>query len=249
MAGEIVLHQFPFSHFNEKARFGLSWKGVAHRRVSYLPGPHALFIQRLSGQRSTPVLEIDGERIAGSAKILDALERRFPGRPLYPLDPKLRDAALELQREFDTEVGPAVRTAVFSVLIREADYLCALFSAGKTAWVRTLYRGGFPLTRPLMARGNGVTDAANIARSFERTERGLEFVAGRVGARGFLVGDAFSIADLSAAALLAPLSNPAHPDMQFPEPMPESLRTFLARFAAHPALAWVREIYARERPA
>ncbi len=246
-AGEVVLHQFPHSHFNEKARFALDWKSVAHRRVGYLPGPHALYIQRLSGQRSTPVLELDGERVAGSASILDALERRFPERPLYPRDPRLRDQALELQRELDAEVGPAVRTVIFSVLIREADYLCALFSTGKTAWVRALYRGAFPLTRPLMASANGVTDAAGIARAFERTERALDFVAVGTAGRRFLVGDAFSVADLAAAALLAPLANPAHPDMRLPEPMPESVRALLARFSARPAIAWVRETYARER--
>jgi len=247
--GEIVLHQFPFSHFNEKARFGLAWKGVPHRRVGYLPGPHALFIRRLSGQTATPVLELDGERIAGSARILEALEKRFPERPLYPRDPAERETALGIQRELDTDVGPAVRTVIFSALIREADYVCALFSTGKPAWARALYRGAFPLMRPLMARGNGVADPAGIARAFERTEGALDFVAGRVGRGRYIVGDAFGVADLAAAALLAPIANPAHPDMQLPEPRPESVREVQARFAAHPAIAWVRETYASERPA
>ena len=40
MAGaSVVLHQFPFSHFNERARWGLDWKRVAHRRQNHLPGP------------------------------------------------------------------------------------------------------------------------------------------------------------------------------------------------------------------
>jgi hypothetical protein len=55
---EIVLHQFPASHFNEKARWALDWKGLPHRRASYLPGPHAPRIRRLTGQTATPVLEL-----------------------------------------------------------------------------------------------------------------------------------------------------------------------------------------------
>ena len=37
-----VLWQFTASHYNEKARWALDWKGVAHVRQSLLPGPHAL---------------------------------------------------------------------------------------------------------------------------------------------------------------------------------------------------------------
>jgi glutathione S-transferase len=52
----VVLHQFVASHYNEKARWALDWKGVAHRRITYFPGPHALAMRRLSGQTATPVL-------------------------------------------------------------------------------------------------------------------------------------------------------------------------------------------------
>jgi glutathione S-transferase len=129
----VVLHQFPYSHYNEKARWGLDWKGVPHVRRSHLPGPHALAIKRLSGQTATPVLVIDGEVIAGSARILDALERRHPERPLYPADPALRRRALEIQERFDREVGPAARTVLFSALIEEPDYLCAVFAGHRPA--------------------------------------------------------------------------------------------------------------------
>jgi glutathione S-transferase len=86
----VVLHQFASSHFNEKARWALDWKGIPHRRRTHLPGPHAPALQRLSGQRATPVLVIDGDVIAGSAAILAALDARFPERPLLPADATLR---------------------------------------------------------------------------------------------------------------------------------------------------------------
>ena len=61
----LELHQFPFSHYNEKARWALDWKGVPHVRRSYLPGPHMLPVYRLSGQRSVPVLRAGTEVIPG----------------------------------------------------------------------------------------------------------------------------------------------------------------------------------------
>jgi glutathione S-transferase len=63
------------------------------------------------------------------------------------------------------------------------------------------------------------------------------------------VGDRFSVADLACAALLAPLVSPDHPDVRQPEPLPDALAAFLARFASHSGAAWVREQYARHRPA
>jgi glutathione S-transferase len=63
----IVLHQFQQSHFNEKARWGLDWKGLPHRRVSHLPGPHLPQTRRLSGQTATPVLDLDAEVVEKQA--------------------------------------------------------------------------------------------------------------------------------------------------------------------------------------
>ncbi len=247
-ASRIVLHQFVASHFNEKARWALDWKGIAHRRITYFPGPHALSMQRLSGQSATPVLVLDGEVIAGTARIIAALERRFPERPLLPADPKLAERALALQAHFDAEVGPAVRSAVFSVLIREPDQLCKTFSQGKPAWSSRLYRAAFPLTKSIFARANGV-NPANVERAFAISEAALDQVAREVGASGQLVGDAFSVADLACAALLAPLVAPDHPDMRPPEPRPPALDAFLARFAKHPAATWVHTQYQKHRPA
>jgi glutathione S-transferase len=243
----VVLHQFPYSHYNEKARWGLDWKGIPHRRASHLPGPHALRIRRLSGQSATPVLCVDKEVIAGSANVLAALERRFPERPLYPADPALRDRALALERWLDVEVGPAVRSALFSVLIEEPDYLCRLFSTGQRPAVQRLYRAAFPLTRGVMARANGVNDPRGVERAFEITRQALDRVAREIGPSGQLAGESFGVADLGAASLLAPLVSPAHPDMALPRPMPARLAAFLGGWASHPAATWVLDQYARHR--
>ena len=110
---EIELFQFQGSPFNEKARWALDWKGLAHERISLLPGPHVRTIQKLSGQAKTPVLRYAGQVVPGSAQIIDTLETRHPAPPLYPADASQRARALEIQREFDEEVGPAVRCAKF----------------------------------------------------------------------------------------------------------------------------------------
>jgi glutathione S-transferase len=243
----VVLHQFLSSHFNEKVRWALDWKGVAHRRESHLPGLHAAPLRRLSGQTQTPVLVLDGEVIAGSARILDALERRFPARPLFPHG-AARERALQIQQRFDREVGPAVRTAIFSALLEEPAYLARLFAHAWPLPARLAYRGLLPLARGRIARANGVTDTEAIARALATSERALDWIAAEVGATGQLAGDAFSVADLTCAALLAPLARTPHPDMHKPEPIPPRVATLLARFAEHPGMRWVVEQYRRHRP-
>lgn len=245
---DVVLHQFLYSHYNEKARWGLDWKGVPHERKAYLPGPHAPLIARLSGQTQTPVLVIDGAAIAGSGHILEELERRWPERPLFPVDPALRARATAVCEELDREVGVAVRTALFSELIHAPTYMCGVFAEGKPRVVRALYRLMFPLGRGAIAKGNGLVDPANVARSFDVTARALDRVARETEATGYLVGDAFTVADLTCASLLAILTSPEHPDMRRPGPVPERVASLLARWEGHPAIAWVQETYRRHRP-
>lgn len=244
----ITLHQFRYSHFNEKARWALDWKAVPHERVSYLPGPHMKAMRKLSGQSSVPVLQIDGTVVAGSAAILDALEERWPEPALYPAEPVARQKALEIQQHFDKVIGPAVRAAVYADLLPESFFLGGLFSAGKPEPLRFLYRASYPLVGRLIKKAYRVTDAAYVARALEYCKEGLDFVASTANGNGYLVGESFSVADLCCAALLAPLAGPDHPDMAWPRQRPARVEAFLARWCEHPGAQWVRERYARDRP-
>lgn len=244
----LELLQFPYSHYNEKARWALDHKRVPHTCTNLLPGPHALTLRRLTGQTQVPVLRIDRELIAGSARIIDELERRYPDPPLYPADEASRRRALEIQKWFDEEVGPRVRRALFSVMLDEPSYVCRMFASDRSVPQRTLYRASFPLLRSFMKRGMGITDRASIEDAFRGTREALDFVAKQSGPEGCLVGDSFSVADLTAAALLAPTTNPDHPAMRRPEPIPDSIRQWLVRWADHPGARWVLEQYARYRP-
>lgn len=246
--GQLELLQFLYSHYNEKVRWALDHKHLEHVRTSYLPGPHAMTMLRLTGQTQTPVVRIAGEVIHGSARIIDELEKRFPERPLYPIDAAERGKALEIQAWFDAEIGPMVRRGVFSALLEAPDYVCGMFSEGRSPVTRTMYRGMFPLTRTIMKKSMGISGPASIEEAYEGTRRGLEFVASEVGESGYLVGDQFTIADLTASSLLAPAVMPASSPMALPEPRPQRLREWLASWSDHAGANWVRERYRLDRP-
>jgi len=244
----VELLQFPYSHFNEKARWALDWKRVPHRRTHLLPGPHAGTVRKRTGQTMVPVVRLGEEHVPGSARIIDELERRYPEPPLYPKDPDLRRRALEIQERFDEGFGPRIRQALFSVMIDEPGYVCRMFASPHPWHVRAFYRAIFPIGRIQIRRAYNFDDPEEIPRAHAATRAALDFVATEAGPTGTLAGDEFSVADLAAAALLAPVANPPDSPMARPEPMPESLRRWTQQWQDHPGVAWVHTSYRSHRP-
>jgi glutathione S-transferase len=243
----LELLQFPFSHYNEKIRWVLDYKGIPHTRRSLLPGPHARTVKQATGQTATPVLRIGEHYLAGSSEIFIDLEHHFPEPPLLPSEREAKVLAIDLQRHFDRQLGPAVRTLVFADLLRCGRYLPDLFSTGHSPLERFLYRAVFPLTRPLIRRANGVDSAKAVGAARDTVRKNFDEIAGLARDTGYLAGSAFSIADLTAAALMAPLLEVDHPDMRMPEPRPAALAALTAAWADHPAAHWGRTMYERHR--
>ena len=174
------LHQFRFSHFNEKARWALDFKGVPHVRRSYLPGPHMLPITRLSGQRQVPVLRAGSEIVIGSDRIIDYLATRHPAPPLYPPSDAAHRRALELQQWFDAEIGPTIRRAFFFDFLVDGDYAARAFTQGQGMALATIYRALFPVTRVIMRRDMQI-DADGAARGRDRAREALDLIDRRYG--------------------------------------------------------------------
>ena len=240
------LFQFRISHFNEKARWALDYKGIEHVRHSLLPGPHKITMKKVSGQEQVPVLRVDGRVIAGSNAIIDYVEARRPEPPLYPRDPELKRRALELQAKFDAEVGPAIRLAMFHDLLADSRYFTSLLTGGQPLVARVGYRAIFPLVRVLMGRQMQIT-AENAERARVVVRDAYDFVAKESAATGYLVGDRFSVADLTAAALLAPGVELDPSPFGNEKPFAPVLRAWWSRWQADPGVRWVKTIFARHR--
>jgi glutathione S-transferase len=61
-----------------------------------------------------------------------------------------------------------------------------------------------------------------------------------------LVGDSFTVADLTAAALLWPMVWPPEYPYRLPKPPPSEVRDSVA---GHPALEWIAGVWRRHRGA
>ena len=249
VSGRPALWHIGVSHFSEKARWALAYKGVEHDRHAPPPGSHVLVALWLTrgAQATFPVLELDGERIGDSTAIIAALERRFPEPALYPEDPRERRAALELEAFYDEQLGPAIRRLVFHELRSERD------GYGDLA-ARTV--GGAlpgPLRRIGGAYGRAFTsvrfrvagdEAADVARG--KVLAALDSLEAELGDGGYLVGGRFTVADLTAAALFYPLVQPREGPWLL-DPIPAGLAEFREPLRSRPGFIWVEEMFRRHR--
>jgi glutathione S-transferase len=245
----IELLQFRHSPYNEKVRWALDIKRVPHRRRSLLPGPHMAQLKKLTGRTTTPVILADGQAIDGSARILQWLEARWPQPALFPADAADHAEALRIQQWFDDGLTPRIRRSVLDALLRQPKAFADVFGDGRPALQRLAYACAVPLAASLIRKGNGIDGPASVADGQRAAEQALDFVAQRAGADGYLVGHAFSLADLTAASTLAVLAQPPRSPMAGPQPYGAAFAELLQRFAAHPAIAWTRQLYARHRGA
>jgi glutathione S-transferase len=212
------LYTFTVSHFCEKARWGLDRAGVPYREVVLLPGLHRRPLRGLGAGKHVPVLTIGDRVVQGSSAILDFADARGIAPPLLPSEPGLREEVLEWERYLDRDVGETLRRVLYFHVLKRRGALVSAWSRGGPFWAPALYWLMWPgvvatLKRYLDLEPDSVRrDERVLLRAFERLE-------GRLAARSFLVGDSFSRADLTLAALCSPLLRPS----EHPWPAPAAL--------------------------
>lgn len=242
-----MLWQLQLSHFNEKVRWALDHKRVPHVRRSLPLGVHRVAAKRLTGDTATtPVLTLGGRSIGDSSRIIAAIEQRWPQAPLYPEDEAQRRRAVELEEFFDEELGPHIRRALYHELLPHPNLAVPLFTNGQPLLARIFIQAAFPLLR-VGIRQTLEIDAETARTSRQRTTAAMDRLEREIEPSGYLIGDSFTIADLTAAALFYPVARPP----EFPYPTvtdpPRSARDFLDSLLERAGGNWVAEMYRRHR--
>lgn len=240
------LWHFAISHFTEKARWALDYKGIGHtREVLFLDYPIRCLLA--TRQLSLPILFVDGTPICDSTRIIQHLERHYPANPLYPTDPAELERALALEDYFDEELGPHIRAVLVNELFEAGvEPTVEAFGMAQSAGRKRLMRLAFPVFRVFYKFRHNM-NPRSIEHGRAKLGQALDRLESEIGAGGYLVGDRFSIADLTAAALLYPIAFPP----EYPYQPPRVARDALARFGepmkGRKAQQWVAEMYCRHR--
>jgi len=185
----IVVYGLRDTPYTEKVVRTLDFKGLAYEvREPRSPEDY----RRWSPETGLlPVADLDGERIADSAAILDRIDARFPDPPLLSRDPRVaRD-----QRRLEAWVGDAFRHYMLRWLGRKLEREEAAALRDETgAAVGPLARMGL-----IGADGHLRPEAYDTRDGGPgpEFERRLEDLAGMLGERSFFYADRPSRADIA----------------------------------------------------
>jgi glutathione S-transferase len=244
-----TLWQIDVSHFSEKARWALAWKGVEHRRRSPVPGAHmavALWLTRGS-HYTFPVLSIDGTRIGDSTAIVAALEERHPNPPLYPADPAERQRALELEDFFDEELGPHIRQLAWYEYGNDPERFAMLMEQTAPGPLARFGRPTAAYARAYTALRFRAGNAEAAERARAKVLAALDRLEAELGDGDYLVGESFTVADLTAASLFYPLALPEEGPIPPGQPSARGFEAFREPLLERRGVTWVTETFRHHR--
>lgn len=196
----LELYQFELSHYSEKVRLILDYKGLAYTKVEVTPGIGQIDLYRMSGQRQVPVLK-DGTRvIADSTAIAKYLEQTYPDRPLIPTDPKQKALCWLMEEWADEAIGLKARTAMLGAFSQDPSFRKALLPASAPDIVRDLV-GAVP-GDVLSVLGVGVGLGPDAVKSaHEGLRQDLDSLSALLLDQPYLLGAEPTLADFAVAAM------------------------------------------------
>lgn len=149
-----------------------------------------------------PVLVAAGRTLADSTDILHFVDTHTPeARRLFP---DHDEEVVRWEAHFDQLLGPATRRWAYGFLLEERAFMRDMLRRSGPRWEGAVAAAGFSALKALMVRGMNITPAG-VARSAERLEAVFTEVESALSdGRQYLVGDRFTAADLTFAALAAP---------------------------------------------
>jgi glutathione S-transferase len=243
----LELYQSELSHYCEKVRLILDYKGLPYRKIEVTPGLGQVDLYRLSGQRQVPVLKDGSEVIADSTAIAKYLEQRYPERPIVPTDPKQQALCWLIEEWADESIGLNARRVMLGAFNQNAAFRKALLPASTPDFLRNLIEAVPREALDLLGIGAGVgPDAVKSAR--QAMQQNLTALTELLQDSSYLVGDQPSVADFAIAGTTMYVKFPAGAYLD----IPDSLKGLgVPGLADNPAYdlfwAWRDRIYATYR--
>ncbi|HHP7244364.1 MAG TPA: glutathione S-transferase family protein [Elainellaceae cyanobacterium] len=212
----IELYQFELSHYTEKVRLILDYKGLAYRKVEVTPGVGQLELFQMSGQRQVPVIKDGGEVIADSTAIAFYLDKKYPDRPILPTDLKQRGLCLLMEEWADESIGLNARKAMIGAFGQHPDFRTAVLPASTPDFLKTIVGAvpheAFDLVNFGIGFGPDVVKAAR-----KSLEQNLEALTLLLDHSPYLVGDSPTLADFAVAGLTMYIKFPSGNYLDLPE--------------------------------
>jgi glutathione S-transferase len=248
---DCTLITIPISHFCEKARWALDRAGVEYEERAHLQVIHWLAVKRAGGGGKTvPVLVCGDTVLSESADILAFADARAPAdRRLYPDDAQEAAAVRALERDFDERLGPHGRRWMYEHMRGQRKLVKQYAPTGVPRWQRLGLPIAYGTVAKIIDRYLDI-DAAKAELSLGEVRTTFDEVAQRLqDGRPYLMGDRFTAADLTFAALTAAVLMPPEYGVPLPQPdeLPAAMGSVVRELRAHPAGVHALRMFREER--
>ncbi|MGI0488736.1 glutathione S-transferase family protein [Pantanalinema rosaneae CENA516] len=238
----LELYQFEMSHYVEKVRLILDYKGLTYRKIEVTPGIGQLELVRMSGHRQVPVLKDGNEIIPDSTAIAEYLDKQYPDKPVIPSDPKLRGQCLLMEQWADEIFGINVRKCLITAMGQDPSLRTSVLPSTTPDLLKTLV-GAVPGDLfSSLGLGGMVKDAKS---AIEHNLTALCFILMH---QPYLITDQPTLADFAVAGLSMYLKFPTGNYLNIPESLKGKGLPGIADVGTfEPFFSWRDQLYADYR--
>lgn len=235
---------FAISHFSEKARWAFDLSGLAYGERCLIPGPHMLVTRRLAPRTHVPILQHGARAIQGSGAILDYLQNELGATGFAP-EPAHAAECARLEALADTAFGLGVQQILYALLLDEPELVIDLWTQRGPFYGRAFYAVAYPVIARAVRRMYRI-NPATVQRARERFRSAMDETDRALDGSPYLLGDRLTRADITVAALLAPVCRPKEHLLRWPE-LPEHTLAFVREFEERPTYQHVLRLYRDHR--
>jgi len=241
-----TLYTIAMSHYSEKIRWLLDIEKADYREVALTPVFHVrpALIKGMRAKTTVPVLQVGKQSVQDSTRIIEWLASAYG--PLSTLPEPLQQDIMAVEDRFDA-IGKDVARYLYFTGFEHTEVILSMWTRFASPLETRIVRFFYPLIKAIFKIKLNINPAA-AQRAEKRIDAAMQWLEGRLASgHTYMVGDQLTVADITAAALLAPMACPVeHPvygEAQFREKMASTQAIWRDR----PALTWVRQMYTQHR--
>lgn len=240
---------------DEIARWVLDRNAILYKNENHPPVISRKKVNKIIKEKGTdnsPVLQMTDALIYSTDSVVLFWEQRCLAKNrLLPEKPELKDEVLDLYHLFTGEFFETkVTKFMYAQLLSSRKFACKVFKEQISFFDKLIYTLGYPFFKKALfneynLKANSTDDyLIEIKKIFAKIDAMLS------DGRRYLVGNQFTLADLSFAAIAAPLILPEEFGGVLPEiyEVPDAYRKDVIAMRATPAGQFVLRIYQEDRP-
>ena len=242
----LTLFTINMSHYSEKIRWLLDYEGIAYNEIALTPAVHTLpmLIKGKRAETTVPLVQRGETCVQDSPRIVGWLNSEFG--PLKTMPAAYEQEIVAIQQRFDAIGKPVARYLYLPGFAHDA-LIKDIWTQFSKPWEEVFVRTFYPVIKPVFKVKLKI-NKKDVARAEQKIDAEIRWLEERIQQAGeYLVGDQLTVADITAASLLAPLACPEQHPIYGTAEFREKMAGPAQQWSESPALQWVRDIYEKHR--